>query len=219
MPHLCPTCGRYAGGYDVGPEQDRRSCKAGDQLAPCEVRAQVAIYRYRIGRLREYLDRPDRLPTAETPPDAPCPDCGHGRREFESHTRDLTQLTREQARAALATAEHDLGRLLRRGSGTTEVAAADLLAAWSVLENLAVSLDQIGGTYGVPVGEEPTAETRRALREALAAYLSPALVAEIAEARRGLARYIPDEVADAEADRIPYWDYHAAGSATGPSPS
>lgn len=32
--------------------------------------------------------------------------------------------------------------------GTTEVAKEDLLAAWTVLENLAVSLDQIGGVFG-----------------------------------------------------------------------
>ena len=87
-----------------------------------------------------------------------------------------------------------------------QVAETDLQAAWTVLENLTVSLDQIGGFFGDParsVGED----RREALAAALRSYLSEELIRSIGDARTQLARYIPDEDAEALADAIPYWDY------------
>jgi hypothetical protein len=87
-----------------------------------------------------------------------------------------------------------------------EVSASDLLAAWAVLENLAVSIDQIGGFFSdstESVGED----RRRAMLEALGSYLGKELVQEISDARTRLARYIPDADAEARVDSIPYWDY------------
>ena len=81
----------------------------------------------------------------------------------------------------------------------------DLFAAWMVLENLAVSFDQIGAAFaGVKRNE---LEQQRALQEALVAYLTPTLVQAINEARVRLGQYIPDEAAEALAEHIAYWDY------------
>lgn len=87
-----------------------------------------------------------------------------------------------------------------------EVSEADLKAAWVVLENLAVSIDQLGGFYGN--SPESVGEThRRALLDALGSYLSRDLVQSIGDARARLARYISDADAEILSDSIPYWDY------------
>lgn len=87
-----------------------------------------------------------------------------------------------------------------------EVSESDLLAAWAVLENLAVSIDQIGGFFG-DLTESLGEDRRRALVDALGSYLIVDLVRLIGEARTRLGRYIPDARAEALADSISYWDY------------
>ena len=88
-----------------------------------------------------------------------------------------------------------------------EIAKDDVLAAWAVLENLAVSFDQIGSMFGQAKGTTCSPEQQRALQEAIAAYITPALVQAINEARLRLGQYIPDEEAEALSERIAYWDY------------
>jgi hypothetical protein len=88
---------------------------------------------------------------------------------------------------------------------TIEVARDDVLTAWAVLENLAVSFDQIGATFGGTKGHSP--KQQHALQEALASYLTPALVQAINEARVRLGQYIPDAEAEALSECIAYWDY------------
>jgi hypothetical protein len=88
-----------------------------------------------------------------------------------------------------------------------EIVKDDVLAAWAVLENLAVSFDQIGAVFGQTKGKTCSPEQQHALQEALAAYITPALVQAINAARLGLGRYIPDEEAEALSERIAYWDY------------
>jgi len=88
-----------------------------------------------------------------------------------------------------------------------EIAKDDVLAAWAVLENLAVSFDQIGAVFGQAKGKTCSPEQQRALQEAITAYITPALVQAINEARLGLGRYISDEEAEALSERIAYWDY------------
>ena len=87
-----------------------------------------------------------------------------------------------------------------------EVSKADLQAAWAVLENLAVSIDQIGGFFSDST-ESIDEDRRLALLEALGSYLSKELVQSIGHARSRLARYINDADAEALTDSIPYWDY------------
>jgi hypothetical protein len=89
-------------------------------------------------------------------------------------------------------------------SDMVKVAKADVLAAWTVLENLTVSFDQIGAEFG---GAKGHGAKQRALQEALAAYLTPALVQAINEARVRLGQYIPDAEAEALSEHIAYWDY------------
>jgi hypothetical protein len=87
------------------------------------------------------------------------------------------------------------------------MAKDDVLAAWAVLENLAVSFDQIGAVFGQVKGTTCSPEQLRALQEALAAYLTPALVQAINEARIRLGQYIADQEAEALSEHIAYWDY------------
>lgn len=89
------------------------------------------------------------------------------------------------------------------------VARSDLLAAWMVLKNLAVSLDQIGGVFGGEKNMAKDAARQRELQEALASYLTPELVNAINDARVRLGRYIPDIEAEALSERIAYWNYAA----------
>ena len=88
-----------------------------------------------------------------------------------------------------------------------KVAKDDLLAAWAVLENLAVSFDQIGAVFGRAKNAACSPEQQRALQEAIAAYLTPALVQAINEARIRLGQYISNEEAEALSEHIAYWDY------------
>lgn len=88
------------------------------------------------------------------------------------------------------------------------VAKDDIQAAWGVLENLAVSLDQIGGYFGEEGGVN-NPEKRRALLDALAGYLTPSLVDSINGARMRLGKYVPDDEAEELCERLPYWDYAA----------
>ena len=82
-----------------------------------------------------------------------------------------------------------------------------MLAAWAVLETLAVSFDQIGAVFGRAKDSIGSPEQQGTLQEALAAYLTPALVQAINEARIRLGQYIPNEEAEALAEHIVYWDY------------
>jgi hypothetical protein len=92
---------------------------------------------------------------------------------------------------------------------TLGIAKDDVLVAWIVLENLAVSFDQIGATYGDVKDVRHASEQQHTLQEALQAYLTPALVQAINETRIRLGQYISDEEAEAVSEHILYWDYAA----------
>jgi hypothetical protein len=93
---------------------------------------------------------------------------------------------------------------------TVNVAKSDLVAAWTVLENLAVSLDQIGSVFSGQKSTADGAASQRGFQKALAAYLTPELVKAINDARVRLGQYIPDVEAEALSERIAYWNYTAA---------
>jgi hypothetical protein len=88
-----------------------------------------------------------------------------------------------------------------------EIAKEDVLAAWAILENLTVSFDQIGAVFGRAQGTGCSPEQQRTLQEALAAYITPALVQVINEARIRLGQYISDEEAEALSEHMAYWDH------------
>ena len=83
-----------------------------------------------------------------------------------------------------------------------EVAHDDMLAAWTILENLAVSFDQIGAVFGSLKHAADDPKQQKALQAALAAYVTPTLVQEINDARIRLGQYIPDAEAEALSERI-----------------
>lgn len=84
------------------------------------------------------------------------------------------------------------------------IAKSDLLAAWTVLENLAVSFDQMGSRYGEEMTAENGTSNHAGLPEALVVYLTPELVKAINTARIRLGQYIPDAEAEILSDCIPY---------------
>lgn len=86
------------------------------------------------------------------------------------------------------------------------IAKSDLLAAWTVLENLAVSLDQIGSMYSEERTTENGTTNQAGLPEAVVAYLTPELVTAINTARIRLGQYIPDAEAESLSECIPYWN-------------
>lgn len=96
-----------------------------------------------------------------------------------------------------------------------QVTKRDLIGAWTILENLAVSLDQIGSVFGGENGATNDAVCQEELQKALAAYLTPDLVKTINEARVRLGQYIADAEAEALSECIPYWHSNTANK--GPS--
>ena len=92
---------------------------------------------------------------------------------------------------------------------TIEIAKDDMLTAWAILENLAVSFDQIGAVFSGVKDASHNPERQRVAQEALISYLTPTLVQSINEARSRLGQYISDEEAEALTEHIPYWDYAA----------
>ncbi len=82
----------------------------------------------------------------------------------------------------------------------------DLIAAWTVLENLTASLGEIGRTFAVPVAPRSGDGARDEMARSIQAYLSPELIQQIAEARTRLGQYISDEEAETLSEKaIKYW--------------
>lgn len=91
-----------------------------------------------------------------------------------------------------------------RDTACVSIDKSDLIAAWCLLENLAVSVDQIGGALPDEAGR----------RAALAGYMSPELIRQINDARMRLSRYLSDEEAeDLSEKKIAYWDYREVKAA------
>jgi hypothetical protein len=107
---------------------------------------------------------------------------------------------------------------------TIEVSKNDLLKVRSVLENLRVSLHQIGSTHALDCQKtnmpadhmSQRAQTRCQLElEALGAYFTPELYRQIAEAWRIISEYIPDEDTEALVEQeIPYWELKPQAGST-----
>ncbi len=96
-----------------------------------------------------------------------------------------------------------------------QVTKRDLIDAWTILENLAVSLDQIGSAFGGEPGAANGIAHQDELQRALAAYLTPDLIKAINEARIRLGQYIPDAEAEALSECIAYW--HSDSTITEPN--
>jgi hypothetical protein len=112
--------------------------------------------------------------------------------------------------------------MIKTKSRKVAIDRGDLLAVWAVLENLTVSLDQIGGAYGATGAKRngPNHARRngdssnRTFLEALGSYFTPALVRAIRDARTRVGHYVSDGEAERIVDTIPYWDYRSDRSST-----
>src|SRR2546430_11009069 len=72
---------------------------------------------------------------------------------------------------------------IRHSPNTIAVAKDDLVAAWSVLEDLAVSLHKIGSAFAVKEdGQDLSRSDRQRMLETLDAYLSPERFEQISKA-------------------------------------
>lgn len=88
------------------------------------------------------------------------------------------------------------------------VAKDDVLAAWTILEEITVSLNQIGSAFGIEEGATNGEKLRQGMLEALDAYLTPRVLKALNAARMRLGDYIPDEEAEHLSEhKIPYWNY------------
>jgi hypothetical protein len=82
----------------------------------------------------------------------------------------------------------------------------DLVEAWSLLLRMVISLRKIGSCYAVSHGQtEQTPEQRQNMIEAIAEFMSPELWHELSHVRVALETYLPDDEAEAIADRLSYW--------------
>ncbi|HEY8667536.1 MAG TPA: hypothetical protein VIL86_12775 [Tepidisphaeraceae bacterium] len=99
--------------------------------------------------------------------------------------------------------------MLTKRSPAIPVAKSDLMAAWSLLEKLAVSLRKIGSAFAIPQGQtDQTPEQHQAELEALDQFFTSSLMREIANARKLLVQYLPgQELEELSEHEIGYWNY------------
>jgi DNA repair exonuclease SbcCD ATPase subunit len=82
-------------------------------LTPDEIRTEIHKYEAKEARIREYMEglrngTVDRRIYSDGPA---CPGCGQGWREFDSHRKDLEQLTMAEAKGALGANTRYLNKL------------------------------------------------------------------------------------------------------------
>jgi hypothetical protein len=92
-------------------------------------------------------------------------------------------------------------------SSVIPVSRKDLIAAWSVLEKVVVSLRKIGSAFAVPEGQaDQTPEQRQVELKALDDFISPQVLRELSHARRLLAEYLPsEEIERLSENSIEFW--------------
>lgn len=89
---------------------------------------------------------------------------------------------------------------------TVPVAKSDLIAAWSLLESMVVSLHRIGSHFSVASPQDKLSdEDRRRMLDAIDAYFTPERMKEMARARRLLGEYLPDDEAEAISEQLDFW--------------
>jgi hypothetical protein len=93
----CLKCKRGYAGYLNGE-------KTIHELRPDEISTEIEKYTAKEDRIRLYIENLDNgaiVPLVYRDGDE-CPECKHGWREFQDHRKDLEQLTKVEAIAALA---------------------------------------------------------------------------------------------------------------------
>jgi hypothetical protein len=90
-----------------------------------------------------------------------------------------------------------------------QIQKSDLISAWTALENIACSLDQIGGAYNYMDKDGKIFNEReyRAVCKALHDYFTSGIWRQINEVRMRLRDYISDEEAEwLSENKIQYWN-------------
>jgi hypothetical protein len=97
-------------------------------------------------------------------------------------------------------------KLLRPETEKVAVDKQDLVAAWSLLERVVVSLRKMGSYYATSGPEVPLPpEKQQEMLEALNGYFTAELCQELSSARVNLGEYLPDDEAEAISDSLEYW--------------
>jgi hypothetical protein len=96
------------------------------------------------------------------------------------------------------------------GTAQVGVTRADLVEAWSLLENLVCSLDRIGSRHAGEPGEAYDPERSRAFYEAVGRFVADnELLTRLVETRGKLGSYLSDDEAENLTERIAYWHERA----------
>ena len=103
----CPNCRRGLAGYLDGE-------KTLSDLDLDEIRTEIPKYRATEARIRAHIAGLQTVAPQNYPDGTACPGCGHGWREFQSHRKDLEQLTMREARSALGANTRYLNKLRGR---------------------------------------------------------------------------------------------------------
>jgi hypothetical protein len=96
--------------------------------------------------------------------------------------------------------------VIERQPEAVAVSKDDLIAAWSVLERMVVSLHKIGSHFATSGPDEELTPSRRLdMLGEIDRFLTPELMRELSKARGALASYLPEDEAEALSDRLAMW--------------
>jgi hypothetical protein len=97
-------------------------------------------------------------------------------------------------------------KTLRSKPKTVAVEKRDLIAAWTALLRVVISLRKMGSFYAIPSGQkELTPERRQEMLEALDNFFTPEVWRQMSRGRVLLEKYFPNEEAEAIGDALEYW--------------
>jgi hypothetical protein len=90
-----------------------------------------------------------------------------------------------------------MSRTVDRGTEVIAVSKQDLVAAWSLMERLVVSLHRMGSCYSTTGPDVPLSpEQRQKMLHDLDSFFNADTVAEMAQIRRTLSEYLPGDEAE-----------------------
>lgn len=97
-------------------------------------------------------------------------------------------------------------RAIETKKPTIAVDKVDLVRAWTLMEQLVVSLRKMGSYYSVPSGETDLSPAAQAeMQKDLDEYFSPEMVRELSKVRVVLGQYLDDEEAEAISEQLEFW--------------
>jgi hypothetical protein len=96
--------------------------------------------------------------------------------------------------------------VIARGPEAVAVSKGDLIAAWSILERVVVSLHKMGSHFATSSPDQELEPSRHLeMLGELDRFFTPELMRELSKARGALASYLPEDEAEALSDRLAIW--------------